>query len=651
MTSRRLLLAATILALALALPGPGRGDSIVNTPHNLSASGPGPFKATSETQVCVFCHTPHHANPAGPLWNHTLSSGVTYIKYTSPTMVAYTSASTAPDPNGSSKLCLSCHDGTVALGAVQNRDSPIPLQGGKVQMTPGDTGYIGTDLSATHPISFVVTDQTVATNNANNPSSLALNSVSAMRADADVHLDAQDRVQCTSCHDPHSDANYATSGVHFYGKPQRAGPCVVCHVTAPTDMGPHLSSAPAALAATSPSAPVAAPAPQAVAAFVARVQQPSPIAPAAAGPGPGVGRPSAAHESVGTLPLRCMSCHKSHTAQEGKRALLLARDEDTCYRCHGPGFAAEQRDGRLAPGTQPVDLMTEFAKPSHHPIEFPGDHKPNERTPETDPNARRHVLCVDCHDAHGTLTRQPKGVGIAATPSSTRRFSTEADLCFLCHGAAANRPATQPDVSRQFASTSYHPVLAPGRGSRVPSLIAPLTTVSMIGCSDCHGNDNVSGPAGPHGSLYAPLLVRNYQRDDLQPESPARYDLCYRCHDRNSILADQSFPLHRKHVVDQRSPCSACHSAHGADAPSLVAFDLNIVQPSKQGVRAFSPLGAGSGSCSLSCHGHDHEASSYCAPGVPCSTAVRAMRAPPRPQMSVSPLPTAESIFPGWPGQ
>ena len=234
---------AAVVVLALAAgAGAVRADSIVNTPHNLSASGPGPVRATTETQVCVFCHTPHDSNPAGPLWNHKLSSGVTYIKYTSPTMVAYTSQASAPDPNGASKLCLSCHDGTVALGAVESAASAIPLQGGKVQLVPGDPGYLGTDLSKTHPISFVVTDQIVSTNNATNATGLALNPVSAMRSDPDVHLDALDRVQCTSCHDPHSDANFVTSGVHFYKKPLRSDPCLVCHASPPADMGPHVAT-------------------------------------------------------------------------------------------------------------------------------------------------------------------------------------------------------------------------------------------------------------------------------------------------------------------------------------------------------------------------------------------------------------------------
>jgi predicted CXXCH cytochrome family protein len=141
--------------------------------------------------------------------------------------------------------------------------------------------------------------------------------------------------------------------------------------------------------------------------------------------------------------------------------------------------------------------------------------------------------------------------------------------------------------------------------------------------------------------------VRNYQRDDLQPESPARYDLCYRCHDRNSILSDTSFPLHRKHVVEQRTPCAACHSAHGSDAPSLVELDQTIVKPNSKGIRAFNSQGSGGGQCYLSCHGADHDPESYCGPGLLCAQAKRSARAAWRP---VGTVPAPESLFPGWPG-
>ena len=93
-----------------------RISDIRNTKHNLSATGPGPLKAVSETQVCVFCHTPHGAQniPAAPLWNRNLS-GATYTPYTSSSINA---TDIAAEPGGSSKLCLSCHDGTLAIGAV-----------------------------------------------------------------------------------------------------------------------------------------------------------------------------------------------------------------------------------------------------------------------------------------------------------------------------------------------------------------------------------------------------------------------------------------------------------------------------------------------------------------------------------------------------
>ena len=34
---------------------------IKGTRHNLSASGPGSFKATGSGSMCLFCHAPHRA--------------------------------------------------------------------------------------------------------------------------------------------------------------------------------------------------------------------------------------------------------------------------------------------------------------------------------------------------------------------------------------------------------------------------------------------------------------------------------------------------------------------------------------------------------------------------------------------------------------
>ncbi|HDO34495.1 MAG TPA: hypothetical protein ENH08_05185, partial [Chromatiales bacterium] len=110
--------AAMLAAMVTARPVPanlaGRIDDVTHTVHNLSITGPGPVTATSESRICVFCHTPHAAEkiPAAPLWNRKLS-GATYVPYSSGSMKAVVG-----QPGGSSRLCLSCHDGTLALGTV-----------------------------------------------------------------------------------------------------------------------------------------------------------------------------------------------------------------------------------------------------------------------------------------------------------------------------------------------------------------------------------------------------------------------------------------------------------------------------------------------------------------------------------------------------
>ena len=67
-------------------------------------------------EICVICHTPHNAvDPTAnglsyaPLWNHEVASTV-YTLYTSSTL-----DHTPGQPDGATKLCLSCHDGSVAI--------------------------------------------------------------------------------------------------------------------------------------------------------------------------------------------------------------------------------------------------------------------------------------------------------------------------------------------------------------------------------------------------------------------------------------------------------------------------------------------------------------------------------------------------------
>ena len=52
-----------IVPAAVFAQGQGRGPVVIDTPHNLSASGPDVVRATSEEQVCIFCHSPHNSLP------------------------------------------------------------------------------------------------------------------------------------------------------------------------------------------------------------------------------------------------------------------------------------------------------------------------------------------------------------------------------------------------------------------------------------------------------------------------------------------------------------------------------------------------------------------------------------------------------------
>lgn len=59
---------------------------VAKTKHNLSISGPGGIKATTETEICVFCHVPHLASNLGALWNRRNPNGTpSYTPYASST--------------------------------------------------------------------------------------------------------------------------------------------------------------------------------------------------------------------------------------------------------------------------------------------------------------------------------------------------------------------------------------------------------------------------------------------------------------------------------------------------------------------------------------------------------------------------------------
>lgn len=170
---------------------------IKNSHHDFSGA------SWSNGEICRPCHVPHNAitdEPNSPLWSHTLSQA-TYSIYTS------TSLNSVPDqPSGKSKLCLSCHDGTLTLG-----DHVGGSTYGSKLISPNFSQ--GTVLADDHPISFTY-DQSLANTDGElyDPSS----TMSGLGGTIAEDLLDNGRMECSSCHDPHISRNtQGCSGCHW----------------------------------------------------------------------------------------------------------------------------------------------------------------------------------------------------------------------------------------------------------------------------------------------------------------------------------------------------------------------------------------------------------------------------------------------------
>lgn len=107
---------------------------IAATRHNLSSTSTVGAQVSNTDQVCVFCHTPHGSNTSiggAPLWNKRAPAS-SYTLYSGPgTMDSATAALGA-----TSRVCLSCHDGTQAMDNLLN----APGSGGFLSDGGGNSG-------------------------------------------------------------------------------------------------------------------------------------------------------------------------------------------------------------------------------------------------------------------------------------------------------------------------------------------------------------------------------------------------------------------------------------------------------------------------------------------------------------------------------
>ncbi len=147
-------LVVTTAGAALALGPPGSG--VRGSVHDMRYSA-GAVDFGGNDRVCAFCHTPHHAylaadpNAYYPLWSRQLDT-LNFDPYTSPTINAadfYT-----PDiAIGPTRLCMSCHDGSIAPDQHYNFPGIVNPLVGDSWGQPG-IGAGQNRLLDDHPIGF-----------------------------------------------------------------------------------------------------------------------------------------------------------------------------------------------------------------------------------------------------------------------------------------------------------------------------------------------------------------------------------------------------------------------------------------------------------------------------------------------------------------
>ena len=191
------------LALFATVALTGRA-AIAGTKHDLTTNA---WAITD--QKCIFCHTPHNAKTTQliPLWNHGATTTTFTLYQNTGTLNA-----TMGQPAGTSKACLSCHDGTVASDSYGTITGTHLMTG---------TANLGTSLADDHPVSFTY-DPALATADGGLISPLNANFVDG---GGTIPLFAG-KMECASCHEVHDN----TFGKFLRVSNAGSALCLKCHV-------------------------------------------------------------------------------------------------------------------------------------------------------------------------------------------------------------------------------------------------------------------------------------------------------------------------------------------------------------------------------------------------------------------------------------
>jgi len=627
-----------VVAVVLCPPAGAQLQGDILGSHEFSTGGESPITVLGSAG-CLFCHASHSGVPGTPLWGHALSIQ-TYQTYSSTSMKNTTGQPLLGD---ASSLCLSCHDGTVAVGQM--------VPSGEVSMSGSmfSKDVFGTDLRTSHPFSMAKPLQ----DSANLVQDLAQAGTTADPLQLVKLVDGS--VECSSCHDPHNQIGDPLAPYFLVRDASSGQLCLACHEGSERTVAGKVNP---------------------VADWGVGIHAVS---------ANGVTGSAALGGYSTVAQFACSSCHAQHGAH-GISGLLRAYTgappdtdpaSEACMTCHNGSTNLE---------TPIADVYAYFAKPNAHPLPTPTTAHDGGEAAVLDNN--RHAGCADCHNPHSAkqvlvfgaapAIRDSQGrvVGVSETDGTTvvSPALNQYENCLRCHGTSQGkqvllsygylptRAASAADplnVISQFepAASSSHPVMHDANSpwpqpSLLPFMLdldgAASSTRSLdpaagtrILCTDCHNSEDNrefggTGVSGPHGSAYSHILERRYEFSqvaeasgpgsliqnlfigpDLNASSTAGgpYALCGKCHSLANIVTDASFAGtggHFLHISEQGFSCSVCHSAHGMGAPAsgisgerMVNFDLRVVAPN--GVTPVSYDHA-TNTCTLVCHGTPHNA-------------------------------------------
>jgi len=248
-----LFLALGILtAVSVVMAGTTPGSGIKATSHDLSSAtghggtyDAGILADAPLDRICIYCHAPHHtittAEAAAadisyyPLWNHAITTVVSWTTYQNtdpanpviPDDIQHQLNAELGDPSSVSKLCLSCHDGSVAISSYGNFDSGAASS--KHTGSVVASGRIGIGLAGNlqnhHPIGFNYDDVAIADDEIKSPATALLGSNPYGLTIEDLLWNRS--IECSSCHDVHNTKN---TGLKFLRvEDTNSNLCFSCH--------------------------------------------------------------------------------------------------------------------------------------------------------------------------------------------------------------------------------------------------------------------------------------------------------------------------------------------------------------------------------------------------------------------------------------